>query len=58
MELVAVIRITSNHDCLSGENMAEGKAEGQVAIVEFREEADGEVPYLLLVKAAIIEEKQ
>jgi len=41
-----------------GENMAEGKGEGQVAIIEFREEADGEVPYLMLVKEAIIEEKQ
>jgi len=41
-----------------GENMAEGKGEGQVAIVEFREEADGEVPYLLLVKEALSEEKQ
>jgi len=41
-----------------GENMAEGKGEGQVAIIEFREEADGEVPYLMLVKEAICEEKQ
>jgi len=41
-----------------GENMAEGKGEGQVAIVEFRDTPEGEVPYLLLVKEAIIEEKQ
>lgn len=40
-----------------GENMAEGRGEGQVAIVEFRDEADGEHPYLLLVKEALIEEK-
>lgn len=38
--------------------MAEGRGEGQVAIVEFREEADGEVPYLMLVKEALVEEKQ
>ncbi len=42
----------------SGENMAEGRGEGQVAIVEYREEAEGENPYLMLVKAAIVEEKQ
>ncbi|KAH7724741.1 Translationally controlled tumor protein [Aphelenchoides avenae] len=41
-----------------GENMAEGRGEGQVAIVEFREEADGEVPYLMLIKEALVEEKQ
>jgi hypothetical protein len=29
-----------------GENMAEGRGEGQVAIVEYRDEADGETPYL------------
>ena len=29
-----------------GENMAEGRGEGQVAIVEYREEAEGENPYL------------
>jgi hypothetical protein len=41
-----------------GENMADGKGEGQVAIVEFRDEPNGEeVPYLLLVKEALIEEK-
>jgi len=41
-----------------GENMAEGRGEGQVAIVEYRDEADGEIPYMLLVKEALIEEKQ
>ncbi|TKR94957.1 hypothetical protein L596_009183 [Steinernema carpocapsae] len=41
-----------------GENMAEGRGEGQIAIVEYRDEADGEVPYLMLVKEALIEEKQ
>ncbi len=40
-----------------GENMAEGRGEGQVAIVEFRDEEDGEHPYLMLVKEALIEEK-
>ena len=30
--------------------MAEGKGEGQVAIVEFREENGEEVPTLMLVK--------
>lgn len=41
-----------------GERMAEGHGEGQVAIVEYREEADGEVPYLMLIKEALVEEKQ
>jgi hypothetical protein len=41
-----------------GERMAEGKGEGQLAIVEYREEASGEVPYLMLVKEALVEEKQ
>uniref|UniRef100_A0A915D229 Translationally-controlled tumor protein homolog n=1 Tax=Ditylenchus dipsaci TaxID=166011 RepID=A0A915D229_9BILA len=40
-----------------GENMAEGKGEGQVAIVEYRDEAEGESPYLMLIAAGIIEEK-
>jgi hypothetical protein len=38
--------------------MAEGRGEGQVAIIEYRDEADGEVPYMLLIKEALIEEKQ
>ncbi|CAK5082116.1 unnamed protein product [Meloidogyne enterolobii] len=33
-----------------GENMAEGKGEGQVAIVEYRQEGDEEVPTLMLIK--------
>lgn len=37
--------------------MAEGGGEGQVAIVEYRDEAEGEVPYLMLVREALIEEK-
>lgn len=37
--------------------MAEGRDDGQVAIVEYRDEADGEVPYLMLIKEALIEEK-
>nr|P90697.1 RecName: Full=Translationally-controlled tumor protein homolog; Short=TCTP; AltName: Full=TPH-1 [Brugia malayi]AAC47622.1 tumor protein homolog [Brugia malayi] len=41
-----------------GERMAEGQGEGQVAVVEYRDEEDGEVPYLMLVKEALIEEKQ
>uniref|UniRef100_A0A7E4WCG6 Translationally-controlled tumor protein homolog n=1 Tax=Panagrellus redivivus TaxID=6233 RepID=A0A7E4WCG6_PANRE len=41
-----------------GENMADGHGEGQVAIVEYRDEADGEVPYLMLIKEGLIEEKQ
>jgi len=40
-----------------GENMAEGRGEGQVAIVEFRDEPEGEVPILLLIKEALVEEK-
>jgi hypothetical protein len=40
-----------------GERQADGQGEGQVAIVEFREEADGEVPVLMLVKEALVEEK-
>jgi hypothetical protein len=36
--------------------MAEGRGEGQVAIVEYREEDGVETPYLLLVKEALIEE--
>uniref|UniRef100_A0A7E4W2D4 Translationally-controlled tumor protein homolog n=1 Tax=Panagrellus redivivus TaxID=6233 RepID=A0A7E4W2D4_PANRE len=40
-----------------GENMAEGQ-EGQVAIVEYRDEPEGEVPYLMLIKEGIVEEKQ
>lgn len=38
--------------------MAEGQGEGQVAVVEYRDEVGGEVPYLMLVKEALIEEKQ
>lgn len=38
--------------------MAEGQGEGQVAVVEYRDEEEGEVPYLMLVKEALIEEKQ
>lgn len=30
--------------------MAEGKGEGQVAIVEYRQENDNEVPTLMLIK--------
>jgi len=41
-----------------GERMAEGQGEGQVAIVEYRDEPEGEVPYLMLVKEALVEEKQ
>ncbi|VDK69635.1 unnamed protein product [Onchocerca ochengi] len=41
-----------------GERMAEGQGEGQVAVVEYRDEEEGEVPYLMLVKEALIEEKQ
>lgn len=41
-----------------GERMAEGQGEGQVAVVEYREEEDGEVPYLMLVREALVEEKQ
>lgn len=41
-----------------GENMAEGHGDGQVAIVEYRDEDGGEVPYLMLIKNALIEEKQ
>uniref|UniRef100_A0A1I8AKC8 Translationally-controlled tumor protein homolog n=1 Tax=Steinernema glaseri TaxID=37863 RepID=A0A1I8AKC8_9BILA len=41
-----------------GENMAEGRGEGQIAIVEYRDENGEEVPYLMLVKEALIEEKQ
>jgi len=40
-----------------GERMAEGQGEGQVAIVEFRDEEEGEVPYLMLVREALLEEK-
>uniref|UniRef100_A0A914EAF2 Translationally-controlled tumor protein homolog n=1 Tax=Acrobeloides nanus TaxID=290746 RepID=A0A914EAF2_9BILA len=40
-----------------GEKMAEGQGEGQVAIVEYRDEDEGEVPYLMLVKEALHEEK-
>lgn len=41
-----------------GEKMAEGGGDGQVCIVEYRDEPDGEVPYLMLVKEALVEEKQ
>uniref|UniRef100_A0A914Z0R4 Translationally-controlled tumor protein homolog n=1 Tax=Panagrolaimus superbus TaxID=310955 RepID=A0A914Z0R4_9BILA len=41
-----------------GENMAEGHGEGQVAIVEYRDTEEGEVPTLMLIKEALIEEKQ
>uniref|UniRef100_A0A0N4ZGL0 Translationally-controlled tumor protein homolog n=1 Tax=Parastrongyloides trichosuri TaxID=131310 RepID=A0A0N4ZGL0_PARTI len=41
-----------------GENMADGSAEGQVAIVEYRDENGVETPVLMLVKEAIIVEKQ
>lgn len=38
--------------------MAEGQGEGQVAIVEYRNDENGEEhPYLLLLKDAIVEEK-
>ncbi|KAL3071895.1 hypothetical protein niasHS_008229 [Heterodera schachtii] len=40
-----------------GENMAEGKGEGQVAIVEYRQENGEEVPTLMLIKEALIVEK-
>uniref|UniRef100_A0A1I8F0S5 Translationally-controlled tumor protein homolog n=1 Tax=Wuchereria bancrofti TaxID=6293 RepID=A0A1I8F0S5_WUCBA len=40
------------------ERMAEGQGEGQVAVVEYRDEEEGEVPYLMLVKEALVEEKQ
>lgn len=40
-----------------GEKMAEEGKEGQVAIVEFRDEDGVESPYLMLVKEALIEEK-
>uniref|UniRef100_A0A915M1J5 Large ribosomal subunit protein uL10 n=1 Tax=Meloidogyne javanica TaxID=6303 RepID=A0A915M1J5_MELJA len=40
-----------------GENMAEGKGEGQVAIVEYRQEGDEEVPTLMLIKEALEEVK-
>uniref|UniRef100_A0AC35UBX5 Translationally-controlled tumor protein homolog n=1 Tax=Rhabditophanes sp. KR3021 TaxID=114890 RepID=A0AC35UBX5_9BILA len=40
-----------------GENMADGSAEGQVAIVEYRDVDGTEIPILMLVKEAIIEEK-
>jgi len=40
-----------------GENMVEGRGEGQLAIVEYREDPDGEHPYMMLVKSAIVEEK-
>lgn len=43
---------------ITGERMAEGQGEGQVAIVEYRDEDEGEVPYLMLIKEAVIEEKQ
>uniref|UniRef100_A0AC34FEN2 Translationally-controlled tumor protein homolog n=1 Tax=Panagrolaimus sp. ES5 TaxID=591445 RepID=A0AC34FEN2_9BILA len=41
-----------------GEKMAEGHGEGQVAIVEYRDTEEGEVPTLLLIKEALLEEKQ
>jgi len=41
-----------------GENMAEGRGEGQVAIVDYREEDGTETPVLMLVKEALVEEKQ
>jgi hypothetical protein len=37
--------------------MAEGQGEGQLCIVEHRDENGEEHPYLMLVKAAIVEEK-
>lgn len=40
-----------------GERQSDGQGEGQVAIVEFRDEAEGEVPVLMLVKEALVEEK-
>ena len=40
-----------------GEKMAEQGTEGQVAIVEFRDEDGVESPYLMLIKEALIEEK-
>ena len=36
-----------------GENMAEGKGEGQVAIVEYRQEGGEEVPTLMLIKEGL-----
>lgn len=38
--------------------MAEGHGEGQVAVIEYRDEPEGEVPYLMLIKEALNEEKQ
>ncbi|CAJ0962455.1 unnamed protein product, partial [Mesorhabditis belari] len=40
-----------------GERQAEGNGEGQVAIVEYRDENGNEVPTLMLVKEALEQEK-
>ena len=58
MHSMRVIFLGEAKVLLSGEKMAEGAGEGQVCIVEYRDEADGEVPYLMLVKEALVEEKQ
>ena len=41
----------------SGEKMAEGAGEGQVCIVEYRQENGEEVPTLMLIKEALDIEK-
>lgn len=46
-----------SNSLITGENMAEGKGEGQVAIVEYRQENGEEVPTLMLVKEALVIEK-
>lgn len=63
MSCVCLIATNSDVICcihllVLGENMAAGQGEGQLAIVEYRDEPDGEVPYLMLVKEALVEEKQ
>ena len=40
-----------------GERMANGEGEGQVAIIEYREDNGEETPILLLVKEALVVEK-
>ena len=52
--------LTSSSECLQsivGPRMAEGEGEGQLAIVEWRDTADGEFPFLILVKEGLIIEK-
>lgn len=41
-----------------GERMADGSGEGQVCIVEYRDVNGEEVPTLMLIKEALIVEKQ